>query len=151
MAHSKTKLEQLELRRAEVVRLKVRGFSNRKIASFMNISPSTINRDEKYIDSQYLKESEDYTKRLPIELRRLRQGVNEVLQMAWSIADNSNLDAKTRLQAGGLINDTYRLYGELIDGSVDVERLHAMLSKTEQKVEDITTAKNSSIKAQEVF
>lgn len=99
MSHSKTKLEQLELRRAEVVRLKVRGYSNRQIAAFMNYSPSTINRDEKYIDNQYLKQSDEYIRRLPAELRRIRLGVNEVLQLCWSIADNTDLDPKVRLQA----------------------------------------------------
>jgi hypothetical protein len=107
----------------------------------MNYSQSTILRDERYIDNTYLKESEEYIRRLPAELRRIRLGVNEVLQLCWTLADDNKLDPKTRLQAAALANDSYRLYAELTDGSIDIDKLSSMLARTKDKAEDIANIK----------
>jgi hypothetical protein len=141
LKQSRSRLEQLQQRRSEVTRYRIRGYSSRQIASFMNYSQSTILRDERYIDNAYLKESEDYIRRLPAELRRIRLGVNEVLQLCWTLADDNKLDPKIRLQAAALANDSYRLYAELSDGSIDVDKLSSMLARTKDKADDIADIK----------
>ena len=141
MRQSRSRMEHLQQRRSEVTRYRIRGYSSRQIASFMNYSQSTILRDERYIDNEYLKDSEEYVRRLPAELRRIRLGVNEVLQLCWTLADDSKLDPKTRLQAAALANDSYRLYAELSDGSIDVDKLSSMLASSKNKVEEINTKK----------
>jgi hypothetical protein len=131
----------IQWRRQQVESYLIRGYSTYQIADKLQCAQSTVFNDKTYLDTNMREESEEYIRRLPGELRRIRVGVNHVLQLCWSIADDTKLDPKVRLQAGSLANDSYRLFAELADGSVDVDKLSSILVRTRDKVEDIVDKK----------
>jgi hypothetical protein len=56
--------------------------------------------------------------KLPEEYQKCMVGINQVLNMAWSIVNKSVVDDKTRLQALALINDCNKYKMDLTTNGV---------------------------------
>jgi hypothetical protein len=148
-----TKKQQIEYRRSIVEKFLIRGKSTRAIVSLLEkdykipVCQQTIINDKKSWDNQLMEQKRQHIENLPIVLERIKAGVGEVLDLCWTLADNVELDPKSRLAAASLINDSYRLTAELHDGSIDIDNLSSMLARTKDKAEDIADAK----KQEQVF
>jgi orotate phosphoribosyltransferase-like protein len=84
--------------------LSSKGMIQDQIAIELQVSQGTVSDNLSYLKKESKKYLEKYiTESLPHEYQKCMVGINQVLNMAWSIV-NKSLDDKTKLQALTLIN-----------------------------------------------
>jgi IS30 family transposase len=106
MKHLTTEVkQQLNWRRIKVLELSSQGYSEREIANTIKVSDTTVHRDLAYLRGQAQKNLQRYiNETIPDIHQKSLTGINQVLKMAWSIA-NKDMDNRTKLQVqNGLSN-----------------------------------------------
>jgi uncharacterized protein YerC len=131
----------IEWRRNKVHELLVKGHSQYEIAETMHISQPTISRDIQYLRQQAKEELRFHIEeKLPDEYQRCLRGINEVLKIAWDIAnsrtgnEDRNIDEKTRLQALSLVNECYKFRIDLLTNSSVLADAMNFVEKSRQKL-----------------
>jgi hypothetical protein len=82
---------------------------------------TTIHKDLAYLSRQAKEILKVHIQdKLPEEYQKCMVGINQVLNMAWSIVNKSVVDDKTRLQALALINDCNKYKMDLTTNGVVV-------------------------------
>ena len=134
--------DQIEWRRSQVLELSSQGQTERQIATILQVGKTTVHKDLAYL-SRLAKESlrTHIESKLPEEYQKCMVGINQVLNIAWSIVNKlEGVDDKTRLQALALINDCNKYKIDLTTNGVVItdaikfvqtnkEQLTAMSSK----------------------
>lgn len=105
----------IELRRARVLELLAKGWTQTQIAKSMSLDKSTISLDVKQMREDALKQQETITDRLFEEQRKALTGLDLTLYELWTIVERSN-DAGERMQALSLIAKVYQQRLEVTAG-----------------------------------
>ena len=117
----------IELRRATVLDLLLKGHKQIEISDKLGVSSALISLDIQYIRERSKKELESHiTNRLPFEYTRALEGMNNVLKKVSDIEDRAT-DTRTKLECSKLKMELYRSIMSLAtDGSV-IERALKMI------------------------
>ena len=112
--------DQIEWRRSQVLELSSQGQTERQIATVLHIGKTTVHKDLEFLSSQAKENLKTHIQdKLPDEYQKCMVGINQVLNIAWSIVNKSaEVDDKTRLQALALINDCNKYKMELTTNGV---------------------------------
>jgi hypothetical protein len=99
--------DQIEWRRSQVLELSSQGQTERQIATILQVGKTTVHKDLTYLSRQAKESLRTHIEnKLPEEYQKCMVGINQVLNIAWSIVNKlEGVDDKTRLQALALIND----------------------------------------------
>ena len=110
--------DQIEWRRNQVLELSSQGQTERQIATVLQVGKTTVHKDLAYLSRQAKENLKTHIQdKLPEEYQKCMVGINQVLNMAWSIV-NKEVNDKTRLQALALINDCNRYKMDLTTNGV---------------------------------
>jgi hypothetical protein len=113
--------DQIEWRRSQVLELSSQGQTERQIATVLQVGKTTVHKDLAYLNRQAKESLKTHIQsKLPEEYQKCMVGINQVLNMAWSIVNKSEVDDKTGLQALALINDCNKYKMDLITNGVVV-------------------------------
>jgi hypothetical protein len=111
--------DQIEWRRSQVLELSSQGQTERQIATVLQVGKTTVHKDLAYLSRQAKENLKVHIQdKLPEEYQKCMVGINQVLNMAWSIVNKSVVDDKTRLQALALINDCNKYKMDLTTNGV---------------------------------
>jgi hypothetical protein len=109
----------IEWRRSQVLELSSQGQTERQIATVLQVGKTTVHKDLAYLSRQAKENLKTHIQdKLPEEYQKCMVGINQVLNMAWSIVNKSVVDDKTRLQALALINDCNKYKMDLTTNGV---------------------------------
>jgi transcriptional regulator len=140
-----TEVERLKWRRNKVLELYSEGRSQPQIASILQVSLGTINRDLQILKrlakaniSKYINET------LPLEYETCLIGLNSILSKTWDIANKPDSLERDRLQAISIGMQAYSMKIDLLSNATVVERaVHfvekhrgLMLQSTEVSIDD---------------
>jgi predicted transcriptional regulator len=148
----------VEWRRNKVLELSSQGFTQSDIATVLNVTQPTVNKDLAHIRREAKENLQKHIhESIPEEYQKAMTGINQVLRMTWSIISKTE-DEKTRLQALALINDVNKYRTELVTNGVVVndalrivqskmehlngeekKLLHDIREDTEAETEEVTT------------
>jgi hypothetical protein len=107
--------KQIDWRRSKVLELLVQGQNQYDISEVLHISQPTISRDVQYLRSKAKEEIKLHiNEKLPEEYQRCLTGINQVLKIAWDIANKLPQDNRLKLQALSLANDCYKYKMDLL-------------------------------------
>ena len=97
--------DQIEWRRSQVLELSSQGQTERQIATVLQVGKTTVHKDLAYLSRQAKENLKKHIQdKLPEDNQKSMVGINQVLNIAWSIVNKSaGVDDKTRLQALALI------------------------------------------------
>ena len=118
-----TEVERLQWRRNKVLELSSEGHSQPQIASILQVSLGTVNRDLQHLKrlakaniSKYINET------LPLEYETCLIGLNAILAKTWDIANNPRSSERERLQAIVVSMQAYGMKIDLLTNATVVER-----------------------------
>jgi transcriptional regulator len=133
MQQMTTELQQhIEWRKSQVLELSSQGYTEREIASRLQVHCTTVHRDIASLNKQARENlQKHFHETIPAEYQKAMNSLNQVLRMTWSIV-NKTEDERIRLQALALINDVNKYRTELVTNGVIVnDALHVVQSKME--------------------
>lgn len=122
--------QQIEWRKSQVLELSSQGYTEREIASRLQVHCTTVHRDLVDLDRQARENLQKHIhETVPAEYQKAVRSLNQVLRM--SIVSMSE-DEKTRLQALALINDVNKYRVKLATNGIIVnDALRIIQSKVE--------------------
>ena len=125
--------QQIEWRKNQVLELSSQGYTEREIASRLQVHCTTVHRDLVFLNKQARENLQHHIhETIPAEYQKAMNSLNQVLRMTWSIVGKTE-DEKTKLQALALINDVNKYRTELVTNGVIVnDSLRIIQSKMEQ-------------------
>jgi hypothetical protein len=115
-----------------VLELSSQGYTEREIASRLQVHCTTVHRDIASLNKQARENLQHHIhETIPAEYQKAMNSLNQVLRMSWSIVSKTE-DEKTKLQALALINDVNKYRTELVTNGVIVnDALRIVQSKME--------------------
>jgi DNA-binding NarL/FixJ family response regulator len=130
---SETKQQQLEWRRAQVLELASEGYSQREIASKLQVDLTAVNRDIQFLKQQAQENLQRHIhETVPEEYQKCMTGMKHNLKQTLEIAETAT-DPKVKLQARAIANDCYKYIMDLTtNGVVITDALKYVTQKTEQ-------------------
>jgi IS30 family transposase len=112
--------QQIEWRKGQVLELSSQGYTEREIATRLQVHCTTVHRDIASLNKQARENLQKHIhETIPAEYKKSMNSLNQVLRMSWSIV-NKTEDEKTKLQALALINDVNKYRTELVTNGVIV-------------------------------
>jgi hypothetical protein len=110
-----TKLErQICWRRSKVAELDSQGHSQPEMASILQVSIGTVNRDLSYLRQQAKSNIRKYIdERLPEEYEKCLVGLTAILREAWNTSQQTE-DRREKIQALSLAKECYSMKLELL-------------------------------------
>jgi len=143
--------DQIEWRRSQVLELSSQGQTERQIATILRVGKTTVHKDLAYLSSQAKENLKTHIQdKLPEEYQKCMVGINQVLNMAWSIVNKSiGIDDKIRLQALSLINDCNKYKMELTTNGVVITDAIKFVQTNKEKLTTATSTKEDSGKESE--
>jgi IS30 family transposase len=112
--------QQIEWRKNQVLELSSQGYTEREIASRLQVHCTTVHRDIASLNKQARENLQKHIhETIPAEYQKAMNSLSQVLRMTWSIANRTEYD-KTRLQALELIYDVNKYRTELVTNGVIV-------------------------------
>ena len=129
----------IEWRRNKVYEILVKGYNQYEIVETMRISQPTIYRDVQHLRQRAKEELRFHIEeKLPDEYQRCLRGINEVLKIAWDIANSKmedrKIDEKTRLQALSLVNDCYKFRMDLLTNSTVLAHAISFVERSKERL-----------------
>jgi predicted transcriptional regulator len=130
---SEMKQQQLEWRRAQVLELASEGYSQREIASRLQVDLAAVNRDIQYLRQQAQENLQKHIhETVPEEYQKCMVGMKRNLRQTLEIRDSAS-DPKVKLQAVAIANDCYKFILELTtNAGIVSDALKYITQKTEQ-------------------
>jgi DNA-directed RNA polymerase specialized sigma24 family protein len=126
--------QQIEWRKNQVLELSSQGYTEREIASRLQVHCTTVHRDLVFLNKQARENLQKHIhETIPAEYQKAMNSLNQVLRMTWSIVSKTE-DEKIRLQALALINDVNKYRTELVTNGVIV---HDFLQIIQSKMEHL--------------
>ncbi len=118
-----TKVERLQWRRNKVLELSSEGRSQPQIATILQVSLGTVNRDLQHLKrlakaniSKYINEI------LPLEYQKCMVGLDAILVKTWDIANNHMTSERDKLQAISISMQAYSMKIDLLSNATVIER-----------------------------
>jgi hypothetical protein len=117
-----TKFErQIQWRRSKVAELDSQGHSQPEMASILQVSIGTVNRDLSYLRQQAKSNIRRYIdERLPEEYEKCLVGLTAILREAWSTSQQAE-DRREKIQALSLAKDCYSMKLDLLTNATVVD------------------------------
>ena len=139
-----TKLErQIQWRRSKVAELDSQGHSQPEMASILQVSIGTVNRDLSYLRQQAKSNIKKYIdERLPEEYEKCLVGLTAILREAWNTATTSE-DKREKIQALSLAKECYSMKLDLLTNATVVDDAIRFVASEKSKDKE-EQAKNSS-------
>jgi hypothetical protein len=105
---SEVKRQQLEWRRARVLELASQGYSQREIASKLQVDLTAVNRDIQLLRQEAQESLQKHIHEVvPEEYQKCMVGMKRNLKQTLEIRDSAS-DPKVKLQAAAIANDCYK-------------------------------------------
>jgi hypothetical protein len=122
--HLSTKVEQrLQWRRDKVRELSVKGHNQRQIATTLKVGLASVNEDLLYLRRQAKENISRYIEEyLPAEYESCLDGLNDILQEAWTLSTDVDSDKRERMQALSLAKECYAMKLDLLSSATVVDR-----------------------------
>ena len=124
----------LKWRRAQVLELSSQGFSDRDIASKLQVGALTVYRDSRYLRKLAQDNLQKHIhETVPEEYQKCMAGMKSNLKETLDIA-NSVTDPRVKLQARAIVNDCYKF---ILDMSTNAGIVSDALKYVTQKKEEL--------------
>ena len=139
--HSRGRKQQnrVEWRRAQAQLLASHGYSQRDIASKLQVSLGTVNKDISFLREQAKKNIQEYIdEKIPEEYEKCLTGINSILKESWDIANNAK-ESREKMQALSLAKDCYSQRLDLLTNSSVISDSIRFIQKSKQEIENIST------------
>lgn len=139
--HSRGRKQQnrVEWRREQAQLLASHGYSQRDIASKLQVSLGTVNKDISFLREQAKKNIQEYIdEKIPEEYEKCLTGINSILKESWDIANNAK-DSREKMQALSLAKDCYSQRLDLLTNSSVISDSIRFIQKSKQEIENIST------------
>ena len=132
--------DQKKWRRSQVLELSSQGQTERQIATVLQVGKTTVHKDLAYLSRQAKENLKSHIQdKLPEEYQKCMVGINQVLNIAWSIVNKSVVDDKIRIQALSLINDCNKYKMDLTTNGVVITDAIKFVQTNKEK---LTTMSN---------
>jgi hypothetical protein len=145
-----TKLErQIQWRRSKVAELDRQGHSQPEMASILQVSIGTVNRDLSYLRQQAKSNIRRYIdERLPEEYEKCLVGLTAILREAWNTSQQTE-DRREKIQALSLAKECYSMKLDLLTNATVVDDAIRFVSESEKskdkdKEEQVKSSTSSS-------
>jgi len=133
---SEMKQQQLEWRRAQILGLASEGYSQREIASKLQVDLTAVNRDIQFLRQQAQENLQKHIhETVPEEYQKCMVGMKRNLKQTLEIAETVS-DPKTKLQARAIANDCYKF---ILDMTTNAGIVSDALKYVERKTEQVST------------
>jgi transcriptional regulator len=87
-----TKQQQIEWRRSQVLSLASTGYSQREIASKLQVNVRAVNRDIQFLKLQAKENLEKHIhETIPYEYQKAMDSLNQLLRMGWDIVNTTKM------------------------------------------------------------
>jgi predicted transcriptional regulator len=123
----------VEWRRNKVLELSSQGHTQSEIATVLQVTQPTVNKDLAYLRKQAQESLQHHIhETLPAEYQKCYSQINQVLRRAWEIV-NKTLDERVRLQALALIDqcNTHKM-DMVTNGTIITNALYHVNGKVEK-------------------
>ena len=118
---TKVERSQIEWRRSKVAELDSQGHSQQELASILQVSIGTVNRDLSILRQQAKENIKRYIdERLPEEYEKCLVGLNAITKEAWNTAQNTE-DRREKIQALSLAKECYSMKLDLLTNATVVD------------------------------
>jgi hypothetical protein len=140
-----TKLErQIQWRRSKVAELDSQGHSQPEMASILQVSIGTVNRDLSYLRQQAKYNIKRYIdERLPEEYEKCLVGLTAILREAWNTSQQTE-DRREKIQALSLAKECYSMKLDLLTNATVVDDAIRFVSESEKSKDKEERVKSSS-------
>jgi hypothetical protein len=137
--------QQIEWKRSQVLELSSQGQTERQITTVLQVGKTTVHKDLAYLSRQAKENLKTHIQdKLPEEYQKSMVGINQVLNIVWSIVNKSaGVDDKTRLQALALINDCNKYKMDLTTNGVVITDAMKFVQTNKEKLTISTKEENS--------
>ena len=123
ISNSQVERERLRWRRNKILELSSQGHSERDIATMLQVSLGTINRDLHILKKLAQANISKYVnEKLPLEYQKCMIGLDAILVKSWSMATSTENMDKDKLQALSIAMQAYEMKLELLSSATVVER-----------------------------
>ena len=128
-----TKLErQIQWRRSKVAELDSQGHSQPEMASILQVSIGTVNRDLSYLREQAKSNiRRDIDESLPEEYQKCLVGLTAILREAWNTSQQTE-DRREKIQALSLAKECYSMKLDLLTNATVVDDAIRFVSESEK-------------------
>jgi predicted transcriptional regulator len=142
MNNLSSSVNSVEWRRSKVQELSSQGYNQSEIASILQISQPTINRDITYLRQQAKTNIKRYIdERLPEEYEKCLVGLTAITKEAWNTAQSTE-DKREKIQALSLAKECYSMKLDLLTNATVVD--DAIRFVSQKSKENLKPALNSS-------
>jgi hypothetical protein len=145
-----TRIErQIQWRRSKVAELDSQGHSQPEMASILQVSIGTINKDLSYLRQQAKHNIKRYIdERLPEEYEKCLVGLTAILREAWNTSQQAE-DRREKIQALSLAKDCYSMKLDLLTNATVVDDAIRFVSesgkpKDKDKEEQVKSSPSTS-------
>jgi IS30 family transposase len=135
----KTKSEEIQWRRAKILELKSQGLDQREIAQVLQVSPTTITFDLRYLRKEARETIREYTtEQLPLQLKTSIVAVQNAVKQYWDISQKAE-DNKEKIQALEHYLDCHKTLWTLLYGGEDyIARYGKLMPQQQQQQQQYT-------------
>jgi hypothetical protein len=129
-----TKIErQIQWRRSKVAELDSQGHSQPEIATILQVSIGTVNRDLLYLRQQAKENIRRYVdEKLPEEYEKCLVGLTAILREAWNTAQQTT-DKREKIQALSLAKECYSMKLDLLTNATVVDDAIRFVSSNQKE------------------
>jgi hypothetical protein len=143
-----TKFErQIQWRRSKVAELDSKGHNQPEMASILQVSIGTVNKDLSYLRQQAKSNIKRYIdERLPEEYEKCLVGLTAILREAWNTSQQTE-DRREKIQALSLAKECYSMKLDLLTNATVVDDAIRFVSESEKskdKEEQVKSSTSSS-------
>jgi len=128
------KQQQLEWRRANVLELSSEGYTQREIASKLQVDLAAVNRDIQFLRQQAQENLQKHIhETVPEEYQRCMVGMKRNLKQTLEIRDSTG-DPKIKLQAAAIANDCYKFILDMTTNAGIVSDALKFVNQSQQRI-----------------
>ncbi|MGC2385417.1 MAG: hypothetical protein WA631_20170 [Nitrososphaeraceae archaeon] len=114
----------------------MQGQNQYDVAEVLQISQPTISRDVQYLRSKAREDLKLHiNEKLPDEYQRCLTGINQVLKIAWNMANKLPQESRLKLQALSLANDCYKYKMDLLTNASVLNDAIKFVESSKDKLE----------------
>ncbi|HKI09140.1 MAG TPA: hypothetical protein VKA09_12150 [Nitrososphaeraceae archaeon] len=128
------KQQQLEWRRANVLELSSEGYTQREMASKLQVDLAAVNRDIQFLRQQAQENLQKHIhETVPEEYQRCMVGMKRNLKQTLEIRDSTG-DPKIKLQAAAIANDCYKFILDMTTNAGIVSDALKFVNQSQQRI-----------------
>lgn len=127
--------QQIKWRKSQVLELSSQGYTEREIASRLQVHCTTVHRDLVYLRHQAQENLQHHIhETIPEEYQKCMMGMKRNLKQTLEIAETSS-DPRVKLQARAIANDCYKYIMDLVtNGTIVSDSLNYVNGKAQKLV-----------------